>query len=224
MEHRGVPGPAGRARPPRARQHGRRGPVRHPSHGSCPTRTNVAVSMRRCARTVPRKRPESHQTRLENRSTTSRPTGPGSEATGTSCRASWTCGQTTRDAGRRRGGMRRTRRQHPPRRQPAAEPGAAGGNGRGDRPGSRGRAELSADAQAIEQENKHGGWLEGFDHRLKGEDRLEEKVAEKLEAAGKTAVEVLGRSRRHSLYVLLSARELHQGLLRHQGTVRKPRP
>ena len=39
---------------------------------------------------------------------------------------------------------------------------------------------LSADAQAIEQENKdtHGGWLEGFDHRIKGEDRLEEKVAE----------------------------------------------
>ena len=26
---------------------------------------------------------------------------------------------------------------------------------------------LSADAQAIEQENKHGGWLEGFTHRLK---------------------------------------------------------
>jgi hypothetical protein len=41
---------------------------------------------------------------------------------------------------------------------------------------------LSADAQAIEQENKetHGGWLEGFDHRIKGEDRLEEKVAEGL--------------------------------------------
>ena len=41
---------------------------------------------------------------------------------------------------------------------------------------------LSADAQAIEQENKHGGWLDGFKHRLKGKDRLEEKVAEKLEA------------------------------------------
>ncbi len=39
---------------------------------------------------------------------------------------------------------------------------------------------LSADAQAIEQENKHGGWLEGFKHRLKGEDRLKEKVAEGL--------------------------------------------
>ena len=41
---------------------------------------------------------------------------------------------------------------------------------------------LSADAQAIEQENKdkYGGWLEGFDHRIKGEDRLEEKVAEGL--------------------------------------------
>jgi hypothetical protein len=39
---------------------------------------------------------------------------------------------------------------------------------------------LSADAQAIEQENKHGGWLEGFKHRLKDEDRLLEKVAEGL--------------------------------------------
>jgi hypothetical protein len=39
---------------------------------------------------------------------------------------------------------------------------------------------LSADAQAIEQENQHGGWLEGFKHRLKGEDRLLGKVAEGL--------------------------------------------
>jgi hypothetical protein len=41
---------------------------------------------------------------------------------------------------------------------------------------------LSADAQAIEQENKdtHGGWLEGFDHRIKGEDRLKEKITEGL--------------------------------------------
>ncbi len=38
---------------------------------------------------------------------------------------------------------------------------------------------LSADAQAIEQESKGtcGGWLEGFEHRLKGEDRLLAKVA-----------------------------------------------
>ena len=41
---------------------------------------------------------------------------------------------------------------------------------------------LSADAQAIERENKdtHDGWLEGFENRLKGEDRLLEKVAEGL--------------------------------------------
>jgi len=41
---------------------------------------------------------------------------------------------------------------------------------------------LSADAQAIEQENKdtYGGWLEGFKHRIKGEDRLEEKATEGL--------------------------------------------
>ena len=41
---------------------------------------------------------------------------------------------------------------------------------------------LSADAQAIEQENKdtYGGWLEGFEHRLKRQDRLLAKVAEGL--------------------------------------------
>ncbi len=41
---------------------------------------------------------------------------------------------------------------------------------------------LSADAQAIEQENRYGGWLEGFEHRLKSEDRLQQKAAEKLAA------------------------------------------
>ena len=41
---------------------------------------------------------------------------------------------------------------------------------------------LSADAQAIEQENKYGGWLAGFERRLKGEDRLQEKITEKLAA------------------------------------------
>ena len=42
---------------------------------------------------------------------------------------------------------------------------------------------LSADAQAIVQENDHGGWLAGFEHRLKGEDRLKEKIAEGLATA-----------------------------------------
>jgi hypothetical protein len=41
---------------------------------------------------------------------------------------------------------------------------------------------LSSDARAIEQENKYGGWLEGFEHRLKGEDRLKEKIADKVGA------------------------------------------
>ena len=53
---------------------------------------------------------------------------------------------------------------------------------------------LSADAQAIEQENKHGGWLEGFRHRLKDEDRLKEKIAEQIEAEeNQSAAEVLRR-------------------------------
>ena len=52
--------------------------------------------------------------------------------------------------------------------------------------------ELSADAQAIEQENKHGGWLDGFKHRLKGEDRLKEKIAERLEGEpDKSSTEIL---------------------------------
>ena len=40
---------------------------------------------------------------------------------------------------------------------------------------------LSVDALAIEPENKHGGWLAGFKHRLKGEDRISEKIAAALE-------------------------------------------
>jgi len=39
---------------------------------------------------------------------------------------------------------------------------------------------ISADVLAIEQENEHGGWLDGFEHRLKGEDRLKQKIAEQM--------------------------------------------
>lgn len=47
---------------------------------------------------------------------------------------------------------------------------------------------LSPDAQAIGQENKHGGWLEGFEHRLKDEDRISEKIAEALEVESQLTV------------------------------------
>lgn len=51
---------------------------------------------------------------------------------------------------------------------------------------------ISADVQRVEQENKHGGWLEGFANRLKGDRRLKEKVAERLEGEpDKTPVEIL---------------------------------
>ncbi len=51
---------------------------------------------------------------------------------------------------------------------------------------------LSADAQAIEQENKHGGWLAGFEFRLKGEGRIQEKIALVLEVEPQiTAAEAL---------------------------------
>jgi hypothetical protein len=51
---------------------------------------------------------------------------------------------------------------------------------------------ISADMQATEQENGYGGWLAGFERRLKGEDRLKEKVAERLEGEpDKTSAEIL---------------------------------
>ncbi len=31
------------------------------------------------------------------------------------------------------------------------------------------------------RDNTHGGWMEGIGHRLKGEERLKEKIAEKIE-------------------------------------------
>lgn len=51
---------------------------------------------------------------------------------------------------------------------------------------------ISADVKTVERENRHGGWVEGLEFRLKGEDRLKEKVAEKLEAEPRmTASEAL---------------------------------
>jgi hypothetical protein len=41
---------------------------------------------------------------------------------------------------------------------------------------------ISASMRTIEKENTYGGWLAGFDHRIKGDDRLKEKVAEQAAA------------------------------------------
>lgn len=41
---------------------------------------------------------------------------------------------------------------------------------------------ITADMQAAERENKHGGWLEGLKFCRKGDDRLKEKVAEQQAA------------------------------------------
>lgn len=46
---------------------------------------------------------------------------------------------------------------------------------------------ISADVQTIEKENTYDGWLAGFEHRLKGEDRLKEKIAEGLATASPDA-------------------------------------
>ncbi len=51
---------------------------------------------------------------------------------------------------------------------------------------------ISADVQRVEQENTQGGYLEGFKFRLKEDDRLKEKVAERLEGEpDKTPTEIL---------------------------------
>lgn len=42
---------------------------------------------------------------------------------------------------------------------------------------------ISADVRTTERENTYGCWLQGFKNRLKGEDRLKEKVAERREGA-----------------------------------------
>jgi len=41
---------------------------------------------------------------------------------------------------------------------------------------------ISADMQAVERENRHGGWLAGLKFCRKGDDRLKEKIAEQLKA------------------------------------------
>jgi hypothetical protein len=46
---------------------------------------------------------------------------------------------------------------------------------------------ISADVRRVEQENRHGAWLEGFARRLKGDDRFKEKVAEGLATIGPDA-------------------------------------
>jgi hypothetical protein len=45
-------------------------------------------------------------------------------------------------------------------------------------------AQVSDDVRTIERENTAGAWLEGFECRLKGDERLKEKVAEKLKDQG----------------------------------------
>jgi hypothetical protein len=57
-----------------------------------------------------------------------------------------------------------------------------------------GRSEkrLTEHMEAAERENACGGWLEGLGHRLKGEERLKEKIAESLRIApAKTPEEVI---------------------------------
>jgi hypothetical protein len=53
---------------------------------------------------------------------------------------------------------------------------------------------ISADVRRTEQDNKYGGWLEGFGNRRKGGDRLKEKVAAQLAVEpDKPPSEVLGK-------------------------------
>jgi len=51
---------------------------------------------------------------------------------------------------------------------------------------------ISADIRTTERENTYGCWLDGIKNRLKGEDRLKEKVAERLEGVpDKKPVEIV---------------------------------
>ena len=108
-------------------------------------------------------------------------------ATGARSRGSGGCGQITKNAGRLAGSQQRERTGRP------TSPGSYRSNGGFllsperhtetiDAISRARKAEpaISADMQTAERENTSGGWLEGFDHRLKGDDRLKEKVAEKL--------------------------------------------
>jgi hypothetical protein len=55
-------------------------------------------------------------------------------------------------------------------------------------------AHVSDDVRTIERENSAGAWLEGFECRLKGDDRLKEKVAEQLGAEQDRSPEELVRT------------------------------
>ena len=84
-------------------------------------------------------------------------------------------------------------RRWPARPQAAADRSAASPQS-GEAIGRMHKAQegISTNTQRIEQHNDHGGWLEGFKHRLKGEDRLREKIAAKLEVEpSKTPSEAL---------------------------------
>src|SRR6266404_3187280 len=79
----------------------------------------------------------------------------------------------------RRCGRTRTRT---PRNRPSQAGGLTGRTVRPIRLVREVEPRISADMRAIERENAYGGWLEGFEFRLKGEDRIKEKITEKLEA------------------------------------------
>ena len=230
-EHRGVPGPAGpagRTWALGARQHERRGPAGTQATGVArPGRTRPVYEAMR-AHTSAETAGESSDAAGESRHD-QQTDAAGGETTRARCHASWRCGQTTRHAGRPTGGPQRIR----PRRTSIAPRGrripaalrTAGGSGRGDRLGPWAEPGLSADAQAIEQENEdtYGGWLEGFEHRLKGEDHLKEKIAEGWRVSQTShRPDPPHNPGHHSLYVLLPAGD-YQGLLQHKGPVRKPR-
>ena len=52
---------------------------------------------------------------------------------------------------------------------------------------------ITADLKSIEQDNAQGGYLAGLEHRLKGDHRLKEKLADKLEFLGASIDEAAGQ-------------------------------
>ena len=134
----------------------------------CPTRTSAAGPTRQRGCTLPRTRPTGelldkvprfgqiwaeHERRWPERQPAAEPEGSADPA-GTY---------------RSRGGFKLDPERH------AETIGAIGRMREAEPP-------ISADMQAVEKENTCGGWLAGFDRRIKGDDRLKEKVAEQAAA------------------------------------------
>ena len=157
----------------------------HRASGSCPTPTNAPVPTRRCGRTSPRKQPR----RLRPVCSPAKGRSGAAEIRRRNSSSRRPTGRSARQASGRptvRRNLITAAAIFWPADGRDAEIAAAIGRARETEP------TISSDVRAVEQENRYGGWLEGFDRRLKDEDRLQEKVAAKLRfQPDREAVEII---------------------------------